>query len=112
MTHHNPLQWTFVYPGTSLHGNLSLSLTAWLDRLVPIELPTRRRRVFRIVAMTATIAVCLTLRAAVLIWLADRSIFVNTTVSDCYFLLLLIRHVNQICGEKSGLLFHAGIIVD
>ncbi|CAM9636731.1 unnamed protein product [Scytosiphon promiscuus] len=47
-------------------------------RLVPIELPTRRRRVFRIVAMTGSVAVCLVLRALVLVWVAGKKIFVNT----------------------------------
>ncbi|CAM9125223.1 unnamed protein product [Hapterophycus canaliculatus] len=47
-------------------------------RLVPIELPTRRRRVCRIVAMTGSVTICLVLRALVLVWVAGKSIFVNT----------------------------------
>ncbi|CAB1120474.1 unnamed protein product [Ectocarpus sp. CCAP 1310/34] len=47
-------------------------------RLVPIELPTRRRRVCRVVAMTGSVAVCLVLRAVVLVWVASKPIFVNT----------------------------------
>ncbi|CAM9405717.1 unnamed protein product [Ectocarpus sp. 8 AP-2014] len=47
-------------------------------RLVPIELPTRRRRVSRVVAMTGSVAVCLVLRAVVLVWVAGKPIFVNT----------------------------------
>lgn len=77
------MQWPFRDPHPLLNRELALSLSLpSLNRLVPIELPTRRRRVFRIVAMTGSVAVCLTLRAAVLVWLADRAIFVNTTVSD------------------------------
>lgn len=59
----------------------SLAHDVSLDRLVPIELPTRRRRVFRIVAMTASVAVCLVLRAVVLVWAAGKAIYVNNTVS-------------------------------
>lgn len=58
----------------------ALVAVASIDRLVPIELPTRRRRVFRIVAMTASVAVCLVLRAVVLVWAADKAIYVNDTV--------------------------------
>lgn len=79
-THDNQLQWPLPISKRAL----SICRYIAIDRLVPIELPTRRRRVFRIVAMTGSVAVCLTLRAAVLVWLANRTIFVNSTVSDNY----------------------------
>ncbi|CAM9623079.1 unnamed protein product [Pylaiella littoralis] len=76
--------WTaYVEAGMYILAAVVMVTTAYYAvvelRLVPIELPTRRRRVFRIVAMTGSVAVCLTLRAAVLVWLANRTIFVNST---------------------------------
>ncbi|CAM9813376.1 unnamed protein product [Laminaria digitata] len=49
-------------------------------RLVPIELPTRRRRVCHVGAVTGSVAVCLFVRAIVLIMLAGADI----TVNDCW----------------------------
>lgn len=61
-------------------------------RLVPIELPTRRRRVFRIAAVTVICTACLIIRAGVLVWAAGRAFPVDTNVEVfcilAYFLLL------------------------
>ena len=50
-------------------------------RLVPIELPTRRRRVCHVGAVTGSVAVCLFARAIVLIMLAGHDITVDDYVS-------------------------------
>lgn len=77
------LQWLVVLLTPTLPCGFACSLArdASRGRLVPIELPTRRRRVFRIVAMTGSVAVCLVLRAVVLVWVAGKAIYVNNTVS-------------------------------
>lgn len=76
-----------------------MTLLSLPDRLVPIELPTRRRRVFRIVAMTGSVAVCLVLRALVLVWVAGKSIFVNTNVRQCLYFALSLSYMYDLAEQ-------------
>lgn len=51
-------------------------------RMVPIELPTRHRRVHRIVFVTSIIAVSLVARSVILVWLSDKTVQLTTGVRN------------------------------
>ncbi|CAM9099419.1 unnamed protein product [Ascophyllum nodosum] len=76
-------EWTgFIEAGAYILASAVLITTASCAiqelRMVPIELPSRRRRVYRVTAVTGSVCVCLLVRAVVLIWMVNRAIKLTT----------------------------------
>lgn len=71
-------------------------------RLVPIELPTRRRRVFRIVAVTGSISACVVVRAILLLWAIDKDISIDDDVSASCALYFKKSALASVRGQWSA----------